>query len=216
MTVSNHLPTKKTPTIIAAHTFCNQCGVHIFRAPDSRKNTLEVNANCLDSTKKGKSNLDNLKISFYESETKLGSGKAIIDQWNDNIQQPPSQKYFATTTLLATGTESTAVVSNSSQSLSSEPNRADQESVSMDSASQDSGGMVYNSGYGISAWAVGSSLRSSPVKIEAPITSSEAKNRSVSTPSKESTIHEPMLQHQLKYYMKRHLSPSKSEGGGIQ
>ena len=60
VTVSNHLPTKKTPTIIAAHTFCNQCGVHIFRAPDSRKNTLEVNANCLDSTKHGKSNLDNL------------------------------------------------------------------------------------------------------------------------------------------------------------
>lgn len=33
--------------IIAAHTFCSRCGVHIFRAPNSHTDLLEVNVNCL-------------------------------------------------------------------------------------------------------------------------------------------------------------------------
>lgn len=34
--------------IIAAHTFCSRCGVHIFRAPNSRTNQLDVNVDCLE------------------------------------------------------------------------------------------------------------------------------------------------------------------------
>eukprot|EP00557_Chaetoceros_sp_GSL56_P005719 CAMPEP_0176499986 /NCGR_PEP_ID=MMETSP0200_2-20121128/13256_1 /TAXON_ID=947934 /ORGANISM="Chaetoceros sp., Strain GSL56" /LENGTH=360 /DNA_ID=CAMNT_0017898515 /DNA_START=720 /DNA_END=1802 /DNA_ORIENTATION=+ len=34
--------------IIAAHTFCSRCGVHIFRAPNSRTDQLDVNVDCLE------------------------------------------------------------------------------------------------------------------------------------------------------------------------
>jgi hypothetical protein len=35
-------------TVMAAHTFCGRCGVHIVRAPDSNLDALEVNVGCLE------------------------------------------------------------------------------------------------------------------------------------------------------------------------
>uniref|UniRef100_A0A7S3Q6J0 CENP-V/GFA domain-containing protein n=1 Tax=Chaetoceros debilis TaxID=122233 RepID=A0A7S3Q6J0_9STRA len=37
--------------LIAAHTFCSRCGVHILRAPNSHSDELEINTNCLDEVR---------------------------------------------------------------------------------------------------------------------------------------------------------------------
>ena len=235
-----HNEEKKYANIIAAHAFCKRCGVHVFRAPDSKSDDLQINANCLDSSikigRETENLINNLKVTFYDSRTKLGAGKGISNQWQtkDEIKdsqakdygllssslararnedlpsKAASQKYLGFTSPSAsqTGTESTAMISNSSQSFNMESQRIDPESLSMDSSSNSSSGALYNAGFGINSWAVGSSLRASSGNLtidhETPTTTRTKPIDGINT---ETSIHAPILQHQLKYYMKRHLSP---------
>lgn len=237
-------------TITAAHAFCKRCGVHIFRAPDSRTNILEVNVNCLDSSStNGRDALEKLQMSFYDSNQKLGGGIPIENQWNkkqhqveyeDNKQNPfvssstgnrddtgissPSiQKYYDNLPLSPTETVSTAFLSSSAQSFLTEQQRSDQESSSMDSSSNGSNisnPLLYASSisnqnnihHGFGHWTTTSpSVQALSTNINTPIVSGKAPNeriKNVNT-SIEPSIHTPILQHQLKYYMKRHL---KTEG----
>jgi len=56
---------------IAAHTFCNRCGVHILRAPDPKSNELEVNTDCLDV--------------FYDRRGYSSAGAVTIDVMTDDV-----------------------------------------------------------------------------------------------------------------------------------
>ena len=72
----NNNNSKSSNSTVAAHAFCNRCGVHILRAPDSKKHCLEVNVHCVDD-------IDKYSVSFNDSSEHLSAGVAVPDQWND-------------------------------------------------------------------------------------------------------------------------------------
>lgn len=49
---------KDNQELVAAHTFCSRCGVHILRAPDPQSNDIEINIDCLDDHE-GKIHIEN-------------------------------------------------------------------------------------------------------------------------------------------------------------
>jgi len=61
---------------IAAHTFCNRCGVHILRAPDPKSNELEVNTNCLDTLYE-EAGLDNIAIELKVTPDEADNGRGL-------------------------------------------------------------------------------------------------------------------------------------------
>lgn len=68
--------------IVAAHTFCCRCGVHILRAPNAHTNLLEVNTNCLDKFQGVKDNGDsvlsiNVKIEKNQDRIRMGKSLAL-------------------------------------------------------------------------------------------------------------------------------------------
>jgi len=74
---------------IAAHTFCNRCGVHILRAPNPNSNELEVNTNCLNifydkcynDESKIKQMIDlDVAADGNDDGRGLGSGKPLVDR----------------------------------------------------------------------------------------------------------------------------------------
>jgi len=73
--------TKTSDRCLAAHGFCANCGVHVFRAPNPEKDVIEVNINCIDgNTAAGAS------VEFYDKEvaTAMGAGTAVQDHFNLN------------------------------------------------------------------------------------------------------------------------------------
>lgn len=66
--------------VIAAHTFCSKCGVHILRAPNSNSKRLEVNTNCLDD----KRDVKEIRVEGDLSGMSLSSGNAL-----ENRQRSP-------------------------------------------------------------------------------------------------------------------------------
>jgi len=77
---------------IAAHTFCNRCGVHILRAPNPNSDELEVNTNCLNifydkvytknlnkTTRSIEINLD-VTTDGNDDGRGLGSGQPLVDR----------------------------------------------------------------------------------------------------------------------------------------
>eukprot|EP00586_Coscinodiscus_wailesii_P007427 CAMPEP_0172491658 /NCGR_PEP_ID=MMETSP1066-20121228/22534_1 /TAXON_ID=671091 /ORGANISM="Coscinodiscus wailesii, Strain CCMP2513" /LENGTH=489 /DNA_ID=CAMNT_0013260819 /DNA_START=169 /DNA_END=1638 /DNA_ORIENTATION=+ len=78
--------------ITAAHTFCKRCGVPILRAPDSNRNRVEVNANCLDlSVVEGDNNTP--VVSFKEGdERSLAAGMPLSHQWNREITTATAER----------------------------------------------------------------------------------------------------------------------------
>ncbi|GFH59719.1 hypothetical protein CTEN210_16195 [Chaetoceros tenuissimus] len=64
--------------IVAAHTFCSRCGVHILRAPNSNTDKLEVNTNCLES----QSSIKEIRYDSTTNVNALGSGRAIEAKLN--------------------------------------------------------------------------------------------------------------------------------------
>jgi len=83
---SKLMPPQKEKTKMAAHAFCNRCGVHILRAPDSKSDIVEVNVSCLDALsnfnedKRSKRNVK-MKLSFSQGNQCMGSGKADLIQF---------------------------------------------------------------------------------------------------------------------------------------
>jgi len=59
--------------VVAAHTFCSRCGVHILRAPNSNTDKLEVNTNCLED----RNNVKEVKVEDDFNDMSLGRGKAL-------------------------------------------------------------------------------------------------------------------------------------------
>ena len=90
--------------VIAAHTFCSRCGVHILRAPSSHTNKLEVNTDCLDDFKEIGANTNNyisINTTFHTSTDwmAMGEGKPIREAFKNakeskrNVQVPTHQPY---------------------------------------------------------------------------------------------------------------------------
>mmetsp|Transcript_12945 Transcript_12945/g.19382 ORF Transcript_12945/g.19382 Transcript_12945/m.19382 type:complete len:398 (-) Transcript_12945:101-1294(-) len=71
--------------VTAAHAFCKRCGVPILRAPDSTKDCVEVNVNCINNMP-----VDSRSVCFRQdvSPNSLGAGIAIKDQWKNDKLQP--------------------------------------------------------------------------------------------------------------------------------
>jgi len=61
--------------VVAAHTFCSRCGVHILRAPNSDTDKLEINTNCLEN--RSNVNVREVKTKGDLNEMSLGCGKAL-------------------------------------------------------------------------------------------------------------------------------------------
>ena len=59
--------------VVAAHTFCSRCGVHILRAPNANTDKLEVNTNCLED----RNNVKEVKVEGNLNDMSLGCGKAL-------------------------------------------------------------------------------------------------------------------------------------------
>lgn len=77
--------------VTAAHAFCKRCGVPILRAPDSSKDCIEVNVNCINNTP-----VDSKSACFRNeiNPNSLGAGVAIKDQWkNDKVQADHEAAY---------------------------------------------------------------------------------------------------------------------------
>jgi hypothetical protein len=74
--------------VTAAHTFCNRCGVHILRAPNSLTNKLEVNTSCLDDFRKDRNGFDD----FLSINVTIDNGK----DWMGMSEGKPVQKQLNT------------------------------------------------------------------------------------------------------------------------
>ncbi len=83
---------------IAAHAFCQRCGVHILRAPDSNSFQLQINVNCLSL------HPSNIKIIPYtttstnetsreEEIVDLDAGIALEQQWNHHHSNCEEESY---------------------------------------------------------------------------------------------------------------------------
>jgi hypothetical protein len=70
--------------VVAAHTFCSRCGVHILRAPNSDTDKLEVNTNCLED----RSNVKEFKTVGDLNELSLGCGKALESRLRSHKATP--------------------------------------------------------------------------------------------------------------------------------
>jgi hypothetical protein len=82
-------------SIIAAHTFCSRCGVHILRAPNSYTNKLEVNTSCLDDFDgNNDKNLHNfMSINVTIDENKNGMGMGGGKPVEDNFKRPRKHQF---------------------------------------------------------------------------------------------------------------------------
>lgn len=63
--------------VLCAHSFCERCGVHILRAPNSKSDQLEVNALCLD-------NKDNNIVIVTSKDKPEPAGIPIPTQWDNS------------------------------------------------------------------------------------------------------------------------------------
>ncbi len=66
-------------SVIAAHTFCSRCGVHILRAPNSHSDMLEINTNCLDEVKARDGHGHGHGISNDNGGASFGTGAGVND-----------------------------------------------------------------------------------------------------------------------------------------
>lgn len=81
--------------VTAAHTFCNRCGVHILRAPNSHSNKLEINTNCLDDfkgVKDHKNSFVSINITYQEKKDWLAMGEGTPIQDNSRAKHADEEK----------------------------------------------------------------------------------------------------------------------------
>jgi len=60
---------------VAAHGFCSQCGVHLFRAPCHTRDCIEVNVNCVDG-----GTADTMEVHFYDGSKPSAMGAGVSTQ----------------------------------------------------------------------------------------------------------------------------------------
>lgn len=85
--------------VIAAHTFCSRCGVHILRAPSSNTTKLEVNVNCLDdfnSNKHASEEFISINVTVDETKDGMGLGEGRPVFFDERKQPPRSNRSVAT------------------------------------------------------------------------------------------------------------------------
>mmetsp|Transcript_10052 Transcript_10052/g.11689 ORF Transcript_10052/g.11689 Transcript_10052/m.11689 type:complete len:465 (+) Transcript_10052:243-1637(+) len=77
--------------VVAAHSFCSRCGVHILRAPNSHSNQLEVNTACLDEDWHN-SSYASLNVTLTQNIDDMCMGKGEPVPLRDEMKQPMPQK----------------------------------------------------------------------------------------------------------------------------
>jgi len=217
---------------MAAHSFCIRCGVHLFRAPDSTVDVLEINANCIDyGDREQKHYMPQIKVEFYNNDAGngLSDGRPILDQWSGNTRNMEERSINSNKMNFRSGwNNSEDLYSLNENSLMNTKNNAkgsretpqtelDDQSFD-DTTSQLSSSIATMPLVGDSVstaqvdasntrnW-TGSSTMSLP-PMRPPQSSANGKNNK--TLSKKGTSDKKMRD-QLKHYMKRHISTTNSD-----
>lgn len=219
MSGQNHLKTYYVESPVGAHdrgahAFCERCGCHVLFAPSKNSNRLIINVNCIDEGIR--------KIRVVETKDNLAVGAAVPGQWDDQlttISEGPHDHYhqvknaqFQYAESLSTGsgenyalyddekmeggmhkayfapytpTTVDSLTANATETQSLPPLRITGGRGASDSASV----ITESDSYSMAQSEFGYSGRSS------------------SSPSKPL----PQLRDQMKYFMKKHVSPKKAE-----